>query len=129
MPGIVGLISRKPRDIAERELLRMVEAMRHEDFYVAGTWTDESLGIYVGWIARRGFFSDGMHLRNEQGDVVLVFAGEEFPEPGGKSRLKHSGHEFDAAGQSYLAHLYEQESSFPANLNGRFHGLLVDLRS
>ena len=128
MPGIVGLITRKPRDHAERELLRMVETMRHEDFYVVGTWIDEPLGIYVGWIARKGSFSDGMPLLNEQGDVVLIFSGEEFPEPGGKSRLKHSGHEFDACGQSYLAHLYEQEPSFPANLNGRFHGLLVDLR-
>ena len=60
----------------------MVEALRHENFYVTGTWADESLGVYVGWVARKRSFSDGMPLSNERGDVVLVFSGEEFPEPG-----------------------------------------------
>ena len=36
------------------------------------------------------------------------------------------GHEFDSSGPSYLVHLYEEDSSFPAGLNGRFHGLLID---
>jgi asparagine synthase (glutamine-hydrolysing) len=128
MPGIVGLITRMPRERAERELFQMVEALRHEDFYVTGTWIEESLGIYIGWIARKGSFSDGMPLRNEQGDVVLIFAGEEYPEPGTAQRLRERGHEFDQAGSSYLPHLYEEESSFLVGLNGRFHGLLVDLR-
>lgn len=126
MPGIVGLITRTPRARAEEELLRMVEALRHEDFYVAGTWADESLGVYVGWVARKGSFSDGMPLRNERRDVVLVFSGEEFPEPGTAQRLEQRGHEFDVAGPSYLVHLYEEDTSFFAGLNGRFHGLLAD---
>ena len=29
-------------------------------------------------------------------------------------------------GPSYLVHLYEEDPSFPAGLNGRFHGLLAD---
>src|SRR5256885_738767 len=74
MPGIVGLITSMPRERAERELLQMVGALNHEDFYVTGTWVEESLGVYVGWIARKGSFSDRMPLRNEQGDVVH-FAG------------------------------------------------------
>ncbi len=126
MPGIVGLITGMPRERAERELLRMVEALRHEDFYVSGTWMDESLGVYVGWVARKDSFADGMPLRSERGDVVLVFAGEEFPEPGMVQHLKQRGHEFSAAGPSYLVHFAEEDSSFPAGLNGRFHGLLVE---
>ena len=128
MPGIVGLITRMPREEAQRELLLMVAALRHEEFYVTGTWSDESSGIYVGWIARDGSFSDGMPLRNERGDVVLTFAGEEFPEPGTSQRLKERGHEFDVAGPSYLVHLYEEDASFPAGLNGRFQGLVADRR-
>jgi len=81
MPGIVGLITRMPRQRAEQELLHMVEALRHEDFYVAGTWIDESLGVYVGWVARKRSFAEGMPLCNERGDVTLVFSGDEFPEP------------------------------------------------
>lgn len=126
MPGIVGLISRKPREWAERKLLRMVDVLRHENFYVTGTWVEESLGVYVGWIARKDSFSDSMPLRNERGDVVLAFSGEEFPEPDTIQRLRERGHELDAAGPSYLAHLYEEDQSFPLELNGRFHGLLTD---
>lgn len=126
MPGIVGLVTQMPREEAERELLQMVEALRHENFYVAGMRADESMGVYVGWVARKGSFSDGMPLRNERGDAELVFSGEEFPEPGTAQRLKERGHQLDVAGPSYLVHLYEEDSSFMVGLNGRFHGLLTD---
>lgn len=126
MPGIVGLITAMPRERAERELLRMLESVRHESIYVMGTCVDESLGAYVGWAARKGSFSDGMPLRNERGDVSLVFSGEDFPEPGTARRLKEKGHALEAAGPSYLVGLYEEDPSFPAPLNGRFHGLLMD---
>src|SRR5215469_12467422 len=100
MPGIVGFISRMPREQAERELLRMVETLRHESFYVTGIWVEESMGVYVGWVVRKNSFSDDMPLRNEREDVVLVFSGEEFPEPGAQGRLKERGHQFDPVGPS-----------------------------
>ena len=124
MPGIVGFITKMPREQAEPQLLRMVESIRHESCYRTGTWIDESLGVYLGWAARSGSFSDGMPLCNERGDVVLVFSGEEFPEPGTARRLKEKGH--SAEGASYLVHLYEEDPTFPAGLNGRFHGLIAD---
>ncbi|MCU1304345.1 MAG: asparagine synthase [Candidatus Sulfotelmatobacter sp.] len=126
MPGIVGLITSKPRDLAERELNRMVEALRHESFYVSGTHTNADLGVYVGWVARRGSFADGMPLRNERGDVCLTFSGEDFPEPGAVANLKQRGHAINAEGPSYLVHVYEDDPAFPASLNGSFHGLLTD---
>jgi len=126
VPGIVGLVTSMPRDRAEAQLLRMLERLRHEPFYATGTWIDEALGVYVGWTVRKGSFADGMLLRNERGDVVLVFSGEEFPEPGTARRLTERGHALDPTGPSYLAHLSEEDPSFPAGLNGRFHGLLTD---
>jgi asparagine synthase (glutamine-hydrolysing) len=126
MPGIVGLVTKMPREWAEPQLLRMVESLRHESFYQTGTWVDESLGIYVGWTALKNSFSDGMPLSNERGDVVLVFSGEEYPEPGTAARLKERGHACKAEGSSYLVHLCEEDPTFPAGLNGRFHGLLTD---
>jgi len=126
MPGIVGLLTKMSRQWAEPQLLRMVEALRHESFYGTGTWIDESLGVYVGWAERENSFSDGMPLRNEQGDVVLVFSGEEYPEPGTARRLRERGHGLATKGPSYLVHLYEEAPSFPAGLNGRFHGIVVD---
>jgi asparagine synthase (glutamine-hydrolysing) len=126
MPGIVGLISKMPREQATAELSRMVDVLCHEDFYVTGTWIDESIGVYVGWIARKGSFSDGMPLRNERGDVILVFSGEEFPKPGTAQQLRERGHEFAAAGPDYLVHHYEEDPCFPGALNGRFHGVVIN---
>jgi len=126
MPGIVGLLTKMPREQAELLLLRMVAALRHEPFYTAGTWIDESLGVYVGWIARENSFSDGMPVQNERGDIVLVFCGEEYPEPGTARRLKERGHALNGKSSSYLVHVYEEDPHFPVSLNGRFHGLLAD---
>lgn len=124
MPGIVGLITKMPRQAAERQLQRMIAALSHEPSYVTGTWIDESIGAYVGWVLRKGPFADGMPLRNERGDSVLVFAGEEYPEPGARQALKTRGHHLDLDGPSYLVHLAEEDQEFPRNLNGRFQGAL-----
>jgi asparagine synthase (glutamine-hydrolysing) len=128
MPGIVGLITNLPRERAERELLTMVETLRHERFYVTGTWCDESLGVYVGWAARQGSFSDGMPLASEQGNAMLVFSGEDHPEHGTRAKLKERGHSLKPDGPDYLIHLYEEDPTFPAGLNGFFHGLVADRR-
>jgi len=126
VPGIAGLITRLPRERAERELNAMLETLRHESFYVTGTWIDECKGVYVGWSAHRGSFADGMPVSNETGDVVLVFSGEEFPNVGTTERLRARGHTLNSAEASYLVHMYEDDPSFPAGLNGHFHGLLAD---
>jgi asparagine synthase (glutamine-hydrolysing) len=125
MPGIVGLVTKMPREQAERELRAMVESIRHESFYETGTWIDESLGVYVGWCADRESFSAGMPLRSERGDVVLIFSGEEFPDPNVIPGLQ-KGHAFDPSGPSYLVHAAEDDPAFPLSLNGRFHGVLVN---
>ena len=116
MPGIVGIITKLPRQEAERQLRRMVAVLRHEPFYETGTWSDESLGVYVGWIAVKDSFSAQMPLRHRGGDVSLIFSGEEYSNP-------------NAGDQGALTHLltqYGQDRAFPAGLNGRFHGLLID---
>src|SRR5437016_9973612 len=107
MPGIVGLLTRMPRERAELQLIRMLEVLRHESFHVTGTWVDESLGVYVGWAARKDSFSDGMPLRNERGDVVLAFSGEEFPETGTERHLAALWHRLEKGGSCYLGHFYE----------------------
>jgi asparagine synthase (glutamine-hydrolysing) len=126
VPGIVGLITKKSREWAEPQLIRMVETLRHESFYSTGTWINESLGVYVGWVARQNSFAEEMPLRNERDDVTLVFAGEDYREPDTARRLKELGHTCQEAGPSYLVHLYEEDSDFLKNLNGRFQGLLAD---
>ncbi|HEX3744914.1 MAG TPA: asparagine synthase-related protein [Bryobacteraceae bacterium] len=126
MPGLVGLITKLPKDEAERQLLAMLESLRHERFYTSGTYIDSTHGLYLGWIAREGSFADGMPLRNERGDVTLVFSGEDFPEPGLVAALRERGHAVAEPEPSYLVHMYEEEKEFPKALNGRFHGVVVD---
>ena len=126
MPGIVGLITKLGRECAEPQLRRMVEALRHESFYEIGTWIDEPLGVYVGWIVRKNSFPGRMPLENERVDKVLVFSGEEFSDPGIVRRLEDDGHAMGEQQGAYLVHLAEEDDSFPARLNGRFHGLLGD---
>lgn len=126
MPGIVGLITKLPRERAERELVAMLDTLCHEPFYVMGTWIDESLGVYVGWAARKGSFSDGMPVVNEQGNAVMVFSGEDHTGPGTAAKCKEQGNATEPGVPSYLVHLYEEDPYFPSGLNGWFHGLVAD---
>lgn len=126
MPGIVGLITKRPHQWAEIQLQQMVAALRHLPSNMCGTWTDETLGVYVGWVSRRDSFSSEMPLKNERGDRVLVFAGEDFSEPGTPDQLRSRGHALGGKGPTYLVHLSEEDPAFPKCLNGRFHGLLVN---
>jgi len=128
MPGIVGLLTSRPREWAKKQLAQMMKPLLHETFYISGTWSDESLGVYVGWVAREKSFAERMPVSNERGDVTLVFAGEEFSEGGTARRLKEKGHSCEEEGPSYLVHLYEDDPGFFKNLNGRFQGILADHR-
>ena len=124
MPGIVGLVTRIPRKCAEEKVAAMVGALRHESFYVTGTWSDEQLGVYCGWVARDGSFSASMPLCGPSGEAVLVFSGEDY------SRCAASTSEAvrsDAQnGAGYLLQRWHDDHAFPASLNGRFQGLLAD---
>jgi asparagine synthase (glutamine-hydrolysing) len=126
MPGIVGFITKRPRASVEPQLLRMVVAIRHAPSYETGTWIDESMGVYLGWAARKNSFSDGMPLCNETGDVILIVSGEEYPDPGTAHRLKAHGHLLNGKASSYLVHLIEESHGSLECLNGRFHGVLID---
>ena len=126
MPGIVGIITKWGRERAEHAVRRMVESIRHESFYTYGMLAEESLGVYVGWVALEGSSSAGMPLHNEAKDVSLVFSGQEFPAPSTRSGLRQRGHDVDPEGPSYLVHLYEEDPAFPESLNGQFHGLVID---
>src|ERR1035441_71770 len=128
MPGIVGLITKMPRAWAEPQLQRMVESLRHESFYEIGTWIDESLGVYVGWAARKGSSSACMPVCTGTGEVSLVFSGEDFSDPGVVGRSQPGRPTPGEKPLSYLLRMYEDDAAFPAGLNGRFHGLLTDLK-
>ena len=128
MPGLVGLVTRMPRERAEAELRRMIRSMLHEASYRSGVWMDEGLGVYVGWIARKGSFADGMPLFDETRQVALLFAGEEYSKPQ-TSRSANFAERATPSPRAFYLVEHQRHSRFPANLNGRFHGVRCDLRS
>src|SRR5260221_12150143 len=112
MPGIVGLVTRMPRQRAEAELRRMLGVIGHAPSYQQRAWIDEELGIYVGWSARDGSFSDGGPIQNETGDLVLVFSGEDYPAPDTIPQLAARGHRVGKAPAAELVHLAEEDPPF-----------------
>jgi len=104
----------------------MVASMCHEPFYVTGTWTDEAMGIYVGWVERESPGRAAKPQWNETGDKLLVFYGEEFPDQGIADRLRQRSHHVEPGRGAHLVHMAEEDPGFPASLNGQFHGLLID---
>ena len=126
MPGIVGIITKAPRERVERELNIMVGVMRHEQSYATGTWIDDRSGIYAGWAIREGPQADELPIVNQRKDVVLLFCGEEYSAPSRREHGIEPGHGAGKSGASYLLDAYDEDPAFPAGLNGRFHGLLTD---
>jgi asparagine synthase (glutamine-hydrolysing) len=122
VPGIVGLITKRPRQWAEPQLLRMLASVRHEPFYKTGTWINESLGVYAGWTAIEDSFADGMPLRDEDRDLTLIFSGEEY----GHRTQALKGDRSQAAG---LLRLAAKDPHFVSALDGLFHGVLADSRA
>lgn len=118
MPGILGLVTRLPQRDAEPLFRAMIATLRHEPFYEVRSWTDPAAGVYVGWSSRSGSAGPAMPATTADGNVTLVFSGEDFSASGSPQD-----------GASDLLESAATDSRFPRNLNGRFHGILVDRRT
>jgi asparagine synthase (glutamine-hydrolysing) len=129
MPGIFGIIGGGDSGKKEAMLHRMAGCLLHEPFYESGTFVNQAMGIHAGWVGLKGSFSDCLPVWNEAKDICLIFAGEHFADHDEIVALQGRGHRFDPGNASCLVHLYEDTGQdFFRKLNGRFSGLLVDLR-
>ena len=127
MPGIVGIISKETNRSYEKELDLMLGSMMHEPFYTSGTYVNNQVGHYVGWVCQKGSFADCMPVWNEKKDSCLLYSGEDFTDKDVIEDLKFRGHEFDSSNASYLIHIYEEKGDeFLTHLNGRSSGVLLD---
>jgi asparagine synthase (glutamine-hydrolysing) len=128
MPGISGIISRRPVEDCQRAAVAMVRSMEHEPFYTSGTHFVPELGVYAGWTAHENSFAAGQVFLNEQRDIALLLSGECFVDQEARSALKRRGHCLEES-NNWLVHLYEEEGEqFIEKLNGLFSGLLIDKR-
>lgn len=121
MPGLVGLITKLPRQDAEARLHRMIEALCYEFDRESCTWFDESLGVYAGLVEQREHRISCKPIQNENRDRTLLFSGELFPDGVGQLAGRSSS--------SYLMKHAENDPCFPNRLNGLFHGILADQRN
>ena len=129
MPGITGIIGPGNPGNNEEDLFRMIQCMMHEAFYSSGTYVNEKLGLWVGWVGYKCNFSEIMPIWNEKQDIGMIFSGEDFSDPDDIRRLRARGHECEPGSANYLVHLYEEEgTNFVHKLNGRFSGIVIDRR-
>lgn len=127
MPGIAGIISRRPADECLRLVKAMVKSMKYERFYESGTYFASEIGVYGGWVAHEGSFAARQSAYNSQNDVALLFSGECFF-PASSSAPSVSGDCFNNDPDiNRLLRLYaDNGQDFVAQLNGLFSGLLID---
>ena len=129
MPGIFGIISKRPQDINEEELKVMSKSISMEKFYNSGRFIHAEIGVYIGWTCHKGSFSDCLPVTNEKKDIIFLYFGENFKNIEEIDDLKGRNHVFSKWNASYIVHMYEEwGENFLLMLNGCFHGILIDKR-
>ncbi len=104
--------------------------MLHEPEYKHGTYFNEDLGVFAGWVCHRGSYADCMPIYSEEEDIVLLFSGENYPDPTVIDHLKQRGHIFDQKSANSIVHLYQEKGEdFVSLLNGWYSGILIDIRN
>ena len=130
MPGIVGIVSKISVDQNRQDLEVMLKSMLHESFYSSGSYANDHIGIYAGWICHKDSFCDCMPVWNEKKDIALIYFGENFTDLDLFDRLKAKHHRFDNTNASYIVHMYEEAGmEFLKDLNGLFNGIIIDQRA
>jgi asparagine synthase (glutamine-hydrolysing) len=98
----------------------MMETLNYEPFYVTGTYVDERLGIYVGWVGHPDSQIAALPLQSPDKKVTVVISGELFEaNDGGTTGTSPS-----------LIDRYDKSGELAfSQLNGSFAGLLADART
>lgn len=106
----------------------MIAAVRHESFYRTGLSVDEDAGVYAGWVSRQSSCADTCALEHESDELTLMLFSEGQPAFGAMSaRCDKASGDVPGSRNNVLSR-YHGDASFPACLEGRFHGLLIDRR-
>lgn len=130
MPGIAGMISRRPAELCQRQVQAMIGAMGFERHHRSGFGAAPGTEAYAGWIALEHSAAARQPIWNARQDVALFFSGECYSDPvanaGGGGRPNLSG----VVPVERILEWYEAEGpGFVRRLNGIFSGLLVDPRA
>ncbi len=119
MPGIVGMYSMAPAEAGPGALELMLETLRHESFYEAGTAPGPAPGLALGWMGLDGPAAAGMFAT--RGPVSVLLHGELFGDDSADAT---------AGGAAQVLRRYEHEGlACLPKLNGWFSGVIVDART
>lgn len=123
MPGLVGVISRKPAGPIRAELETMLNSMQHEGFYRSGSWCDESVGVYVGWLARGDEIPAEGPVRHGHNGESWIFYGGGDCERSGSGAVHGGGFASEVGGPDQGGERWQERLG---RLSGIFQGLLVE---
>ncbi len=128
MPGLAIIVDRGPKEKNEQKLNQMLRSMQHEPFYSSGVYVNEKAGFYVGWACHPGSYCDCMPIKNSRGDRLMFFYGENHADASEVNRLRSRGYPVQGQNAAYVLHLFEEKGyDFLKELNGWFHGVILDL--
>ena len=78
MPGIAGIISKRPAGECEEILRENGRLMEHEGLYTSGRTRCPELGVHAGWVAHEGSFRRQPAFLNEQRAISRSSFGRVF---------------------------------------------------
>lgn len=126
MPGLVGIVSEKAVD--EQLLNRMIDSIKHEDFYRI----DKYINLHFG-IARvhLGIFNpEPQPIFNEDKSLCIFMDGKIYDYEEEMNRLKEKGYKFSFKNDpEFCLYSYEDRGiDFIKNLNGSFVFVIYDFK-
>jgi asparagine synthase (glutamine-hydrolysing) len=128
MCGIVGTAG--PGSVADAEVQRMCDAIRHRGPDDWGTFVEGGIGLGMRRLSIIDLAGGHQPITNEDGNVLVVFNGEIYNHEALRRELASAGHQFRTRSDTeVLVHLYEDlgERMFE-RLRGMFAFALWDRR-
>src|SRR5512138_3532311 len=128
MCGIAGTVGAAP--VAEAQVLRMCDAIRHRGPDDSGTFVEGGVGLGMRRLSIIDLAGGHQPIANEDGSVVVVYNGEIYNHEVLRQELIARGHRFSTrADTEILVHLYEDEGEgLLRHLRGMFAFALWDRR-
>lgn len=118
--GICNLEGSKP--VSDRAILDMIGALSHRGPDETGIYLDDSIGLGHARLSIIDLAGGSQPIRNENGNLWIVYNGEIFNYPELRKGLEERGHRFyTSTDTEVILHLFEEEGPRSLQrLNGQF---------
>ena len=129
MSGFAGIIGQPVTEATTGSaLVPMTRSLTRDPSDITGEWRYQPLALQLAMTFGAGSSTHAVPVWNGRRDIGLIFLGD-LPTPvAGRSFFPDRG-EISQGGLAALIDLYEERGpGWIAELNGTFHGLIVDLR-